>query len=39
MWQDDKHWLPLLLDGKDFTGEFFFNEDGSELLDFNLTVR
>jgi len=39
MWQDDEHWLPLLLDGKDFTGDFYFNEDGSELLDFTLTVR
>jgi mutator protein MutT len=39
MWQDDEHWLPLLLESNDFTGDFYFNEDGSELLDFNLTVR
>ena len=39
MWQDDEHWLPLLLDGKDFTGDFYFNEDGSELLDFTLTTK
>jgi 8-oxo-dGTP diphosphatase len=38
MWQDDEHWLPLLLDGRDFAGDFYFNEDGSELIDFKLTV-
>ena len=36
MWQDDEHWLPLLLEGKRFNGEFYFNEDGSKLLDYNL---
>jgi 8-oxo-dGTP diphosphatase len=38
MWQDDEHWLPLLLEGRDFAGDFYFNEDGSELIDFKLTV-
>ena len=38
MWQDDERWLPLLLDGKDFEGDFYFNEDGTALLDHNLTV-
>ena len=36
MWEDDKHWLPLLLEGKQFTGDFYFNENGTRLLDFNL---
>lgn len=36
MWQDDKHWLPLLLDGKRFQGNFYFAEEGRELLDFSL---
>jgi ADP-ribose pyrophosphatase YjhB (NUDIX family) len=26
-WEDDKYWLPLLLAGKKFKGEFIFNED------------
>jgi len=36
MWQDDRHWLPLLLEGKSFEGDFYFDRDGRELLDFNL---
>ncbi|KPJ85054.1 MAG: hypothetical protein AMS17_15060 [Spirochaetes bacterium DG_61] len=38
MWQDDEHWLPLLLEGKDFEGDFYFNEDGTALLDHKLTA-
>ena len=36
MWQDDAHWLPLLLKGKKFRGKFYFDEEGKELVDFNL---
>ncbi|MBS7652719.1 MAG: 8-oxo-dGTP diphosphatase [Candidatus Bathyarchaeia archaeon] len=36
MWQDDRHWLPLLLRGERFKGYFYFDEEGGELLDFNL---
>ena len=39
MWDDDLHWLPLLLEGRDFDGAFYFNEDASELLDFRLSAR
>jgi len=39
MWQDDEHWLPLLLQGKDFTGEFHFNEEGTELLRFRIVTE
>ena len=39
MWQDDRHWLPLLLEGRRFNGDFYFNEDGTELLDFNLEIE
>ena len=35
MWQDDEHWLPLLLKGKKFQGEFYFDEKGERLLDFS----
>jgi hypothetical protein len=38
MWEDDLHWLPLLLDCRDFDGAFYFNEDASRLLDFRLTA-
>ena len=38
MWEDDLHWLPLLLDGKAFDGAFYFNGDASRLLDFRLTT-
>jgi 8-oxo-dGTP diphosphatase / 2-hydroxy-dATP diphosphatase len=27
MWADDKYWLPLLLTGKKFEGQFWFNAD------------
>jgi len=30
MWPDDKHWLPLLLDGKKFKGKFLF--DGFDTI-------
>ena len=38
MWEDDIHWLPLLLEGRDFDGAFYFNEDASRLLDFRLST-
>lgn len=36
MWPDDRHWLPLLLDGENFEGAFFFDEDGEEILAYGL---
>ncbi len=39
MWEDDIHWLPLLLEGKNFDGAFYFNEDASRLLDFRLSAE
>ena len=32
MWADDRHWIPLMLDGTRFDGRFIF--DGDEMLDF-----
>jgi 8-oxo-dGTP pyrophosphatase MutT (NUDIX family) len=32
MWQDDHVWLPLLLDGKSFVGNFYFTENYKALL-------
>ena len=31
MWDDDKHWLPKVLDGKKVKGKFSFGEDNSSL--------
>lgn len=39
MWQDDEHWLSLLLEGRRFNGDFYFNEDGTKLLDFDLKIE
>jgi len=36
MWQDDKHWLPILLEDKNFEGDFYFDKEGKELLDFRI---
>ncbi|HEX8309769.1 MAG TPA: 8-oxo-dGTP diphosphatase [Chthoniobacteraceae bacterium] len=30
MWEDDRHWLPLMLEGKSFSGSFTF--DGETML-------
>jgi len=35
MWQDDPHWMPLMLDGTPFSGRFLF--DGDRLLEYELT--
>ncbi|MCP4202308.1 MAG: 8-oxo-dGTP diphosphatase [bacterium] len=34
MWADDRHWLPLLLNGTEFSGRFIF--DGDDMLDFEI---
>jgi len=34
MWADDRLWLPLLLEGQEFSGRFIF--DGDEMLDYEL---
>jgi len=31
MWQDDRHWLPLVLKGKKVKGRFVFAEDGNSI--------
>ncbi len=35
MWPDDKHWLPLFLAGKKFTGKFLFGK-GDTVLEWKL---
>jgi len=36
MWEDDRYWLPMLLQGKKFEGEFQFNKEGNKLLNHKL---
>ena len=36
MWPDDRYWLPLLLDGTTFEGEFRFGDSEHDLLDWQL---
>ena len=37
MWQDDRFWLPAMLDGKRF--EAFFTFEGDRMLEFSLKTR
>jgi mutator protein MutT len=32
MWQDDEHWLPQFLEGGNFKGAFWFNDEATELV-------
>ena len=36
MWEDDKLWLPLLVEGRRFSGYWIF--DGDRMLDYRLDV-
>ena len=36
MWQDDAHWLPLVLDGAVVEAEFTFAEDNETVAEFSL---
>lgn len=38
MWADDREWLPLLVQGKRFRGEFVFSEDSKKLLKSSVTL-
>ncbi len=33
MWPDDKYWLPMFLDGKNFSGEFIFDKS-NEIVNY-----
>ncbi|MFC3478504.1 8-oxo-dGTP diphosphatase [Halobacterium litoreum] len=36
MWEDDRYWVPHLLEGTQFRGDAVFDEDGDELLEWDL---
>ncbi|MXY23337.1 MAG: 8-oxo-dGTP diphosphatase [Acidobacteria bacterium] len=36
MWEDDRHWLPLVAAGRRFAGRWIF--DGDQMLDYTLDV-
>jgi len=36
MWEDDRYWMPYLFDGETFVGEFVFDADGDELLEWEV---
>lgn len=36
MWQDDKHWLPLVLQNKLIKAKFVFNEDNESVKEMNI---
>jgi len=36
MWQDDRHWLPLLLNNKKVKGSFVFKEDNESIEHFEM---
>jgi 8-oxo-dGTP diphosphatase len=38
MWDDSRFWLPLLIEGKDFSGVFHFDQQVSKVLDYKLDV-
>lgn len=37
MWDDDRHWVPLLLENKVFEGIFYFDKEAKSLL--NHTIK
>jgi len=37
MWIDDRHWLPLVLEGKKIKADFLFNKTGDEILEMKIS--
>ncbi len=36
MWPDDRYWIPLMLDNKQFEGVFYFDKNGNKILEHEL---
>ncbi len=39
MWEDDAHWLPLVLKGKKISAEFIFEEDDETIKEFQIREK
>jgi 8-oxo-dGTP diphosphatase len=39
MWPDDKYWLPLVMQGKQFDADFFFDEKNENVLKYQIRER
>ena len=39
MWEDNRHWFPPLLEGKKFHGRFWYNKEGTTLLEHLMNVK
>jgi len=37
MWEDDRYWLPLVTQGKNFRWIFYYDEEGNHLIEHTLT--
>jgi len=38
MWDDTRYWLPLVIEGKNFKGEFHFNQEVTKVLNHKLEI-
>ncbi len=38
MWADDRYWMPAMLAGERFAGQFNFDHEGNSLLDWDLEI-
>jgi hypothetical protein len=38
MWPDDRHWMPLLFEGKKFQGDFMFDSELKEIKSHKINV-
>ncbi|MDP7506234.1 MAG: DNA mismatch repair protein MutT, partial [Candidatus Woesearchaeota archaeon] len=36
MWADDKHWLPLIIQGKKLEADFVFDKDNETIKESNI---
>lgn len=39
MWEDDRYWMPYLFEGESFCGEFVFDSDSEELLEWDVETE
>ena len=39
MWQDDRHWLPLVLQGKKVEATFTFEDNAESIADFEVKTK